>query len=215
MCYIKNKNFLGFNYKSKRPNSIYKLFFKNTENCIEDYNHPNNKEYHYLTLYQNLLRQLNIEIRNKKHYLPFISNKNFLFDNYILIHIDERWDNYDKIYLDSFSKKIREFSIKYKLIFTSNYEGNYFYNQLQKEFTKLNNIKFIEKSSIDDLLNIIFHCTTLISSHTGFVVHAASAFNKKVIDIINTDIDRELDRWIPFDISYKRVYFNNLSDFNI
>ena len=80
---------------------------------------------------------------------------------------------------------------------------------------KIKNIKFIDKSSINDLLNIIYHCNTVISSHTGFVVHAGSAFNKKIIDIINSDIDKELDRWIPFDINYRRVFFNNLSDFKI
>ncbi len=215
ICYIKNRNFLGFVHRSIRPNIIYKLFFKKIVNCLEDYNHPNNDDYHYLRLYHKLLEQIGIKIKFKNHYLPFNSYKNILFENYILIHIDERWDLFDKIFLENFSKKIKEFNKKNKLIFTSNYQGNHYFNKLKTNFHNSNNIKFIDKSSINDLLNIIYHCNTVISSHTGFVVHAGSAFNKTIIDVINTDIDKELDRWIPFDINYKRVYLNNLSNFNI
>ena len=184
-------------------------------NCLEDYNHPNNEDYHYLTLYHKLLEQIGMKIKYKNHYLPFISNENILFENYVLIHIDERWDAFDKIFLENFSKKVNEFNKKYKLIFTSNYLGNRYFNELKIKFYNNKNIKFIDKSSINDLLNIIYHCNTVISSHTGFVVHAGSAFNKKIIDVINIDIDKELDRWIPFDINYKRVYFNKLSNFKI
>ena len=114
-----------------------------------------------------------------------------------------------------FFKKINELSLNYNLIFTSNYEGNHYFDKLKFKFSDNKNIKFVDKSSINELLNIIYHCNTVISSHTGFVVHAGSAFNKKIIDVINCDIDKELDRWIPFDINYKRVFFNNLSDFKI
>ena len=215
ISYIKNRNFLSFNHRSIRPNIIYRLFFKHMVNCLEDYNHPNNEDYHYLTLYHKLLEQIGMKIKYKNHYLPFISNENILFENYVLIHIDERWDAFDKIFLENFSKKVNEFNKKYKLIFTSNYLGNRYFNELKIKFYNNKNIKFIDKSSINDLLNIIYHCNTVISSHTGFVVHAGSAFNKKIIDVINIDIDKELDRWIPFDINYKRVYFNKLSNFNI
>ena len=114
-----------------------------------------------------------------------------------------------------FSKKIYELNQNYNLIFTSNYEGNNYFNKLKLKFSDNKNIKFIDKSSINELLNIIYHSKTVISSHTGFVVHAGSAFNKKIIDVINVKIDKELDRWIPFDINYKRIYFNKLSDLNI
>ena len=215
ISYIKNRNFLGIKHKSIRPNIIYKPFFKHIVDCLEDYEHPNNNAYHYLSLYYRLLDQLKIEIKNKKHYLPFISHKNNLFENYILIHIDNRWDLFDKIFLENFSKKINELSLNYNLIFTSNYEGNHYFDKLKFKFSDNKNIKFVDKSSINELLNIIYHCNTVISSHTGFVVHAGSAFNKKIIDVINVKIDKELDRWIPFDINYKRIYFNKLSDLNI
>ena len=215
ISYIKNRNFLGLKYKSIRPNIILRLFFKNIVNCHEDYNLTDNADYHYLTLYHKLLEKHGIKIKYKNHYLPFIPHKNFLYQKYILIHIDERWDFFDKIFLENFSKKINEFNKKYQLVLTSNYKGNHYFNKLKIKFLNSQNIKFIDKSSINDLLNIIYHCNTVISSHTGFVVHAGSAFNKQIIDVINTNIDKELDRWIPFDINYKRVYFNNLTNFNI
>ncbi len=215
ICFVKNKNFLGFTHKSIRPNIFYKFFFKNTVNCIENYNHHDNKAFHYLTLYQKLLEQLNIKIEDKKHYLPFLPDKNTLFNDYILFHIDRRWDLFDKVFLENFVQKIVEINLKHKIVFTSNYEGNNFFKQLINRFLNDQNIKFVHKSSINDLLNIIYYSHTIVSSHTGFVVHAGSAFNKNIIDIVNINIDKELDRWIPFDINYKRVFFDNLSELNI
>ncbi len=215
ISYIKIRNFLGLKHKSIRPNMLYKLFFRHIVDCLEDYDHPNNSSYHYLSLYYKLLNKLDIKIKNKKHYLPFIPDKNILFENYILIHIDERWDFFNQMFLKNFSKKIYELNQNYNLIFTSNYEGNNYFNELKIKFSDTKNVKFIDKSSINELLNIIYHCKIVISSHTGFVVHAGSAFNKKIIDVINAKIDKELDRWIPFDINYQRIYFNKLSDLNI
>ena len=63
--------------------------------------------------------------------------------------------------------------------------------------------------SLDDLLNVIYHSKTTISSHAGLIVHAGAAFEKKVIDIVPENINNELDRWIPFDIDYKRINITN------
>jgi hypothetical protein len=43
----------------------------NKEISNENYNIDNNINYHYLSLYLNLLKKLNIKILSKNHYLPF------------------------------------------------------------------------------------------------------------------------------------------------
>ena len=45
-------------------------------------------------------------------------------------------------------------------------------------------------------------------------MHSAAAFNKKIIDIVSPQIFNELDRWIPFNVNYKRFDINNLNKFD-
>ena len=204
---IKNKKIFNSLIIVKRPNFLISKFFTYLEPCIEDYKVLNNKHYHYLNLYLNILKRVNLTIYSKNHYLPYNKTNNQKFKNYLHVHIDERWKKFDKIFYVNFVDKINNFSITNKIIITSNFNGNNFYFNIMNKFKSNNNFLFKDKVSIKDLLNIIFYSQTVLSSHSGFIVHAAAAFQKNIIDLVPKNINSELDRWVPYNINYKR--FNN------
>ena len=204
---IKNKKIFNSLIIVKRPNFLISKFFTYLEPCIEDYKVLNNKDYHYLNLYLNILKRVNLTIYSKNHYLPYNETNNQKFKNYLHVHIDERWKKFDKIFYVNFVDKINNFSITNKIIITSDFNGNNFYFNIMNKFKSNNNFLFKDKVSIKDLLNIIFYSQTVLSSHSGFIVHAAAAFQKNIIDLVPKNINSELDRWVPYNINYKR--FNN------
>jgi hypothetical protein len=153
------------------------------------------------------LKKINLTIYSKSHYLPYNETNNQKFRNYLHIHIDERWKKFDNIFYDNFVDKINNLSNTSKIIITSNFNGNEFYFNIMDKFKSYDNFLFKDKVSIKDLLNIIFYSQTVLSSHSGFIVHAAAAFQKNIIDLVPKNINSELDRWIPYNINYKR--FNN------
>lgn len=207
LVFIKNKKIFNSLIIVKRPNFLISKFFTYLEPCIEDYKVLNNKDYHYLNLYLNILKRVNLTIYSKNHYLPYNKINNQKFKNYLHVHIDERWKKFDEIFYDNFVDKINNFSNTNKIIITSNFNGNNFYFNIMNKFKSNNNFLFIDKVSIKDLLNIIFYSQTVLSSHSGFIVHTAAAFQKNIIDLVPKNINSELDRWVPYNINYKR--FNN------
>ena len=210
--FIKKKKIFGLEFINSRPNYLVSSFFDFKENCIEDYNINENKSFHYLSLYFKLLESLDVKIFTKNHFLPFKSDK-ISFDNlptsYYLFHIDERWNNFSKDVYFSLEKKIEELAVSNKVLITSNINGNIFYEKLLKKFDLNNNVKLVKDSTIDELVYLVYKSHTVVSSHTGMIVHTAAAFNKKIIDIVSEDIFDELDRWIPFNINYSRFNINN------
>ena len=213
--FIKYKKIFNFKYKISRPNFISSFFYKIQIKCIEDYENPKNKTYHYLKLYFKILEHLNIKIKDKTHYLPFSPKIRLKLNNYSLIHIDERWNNFNKDFLNNFIKKLINSDIYKNYVITSNYNSNFFFEKLEKKLKLKQNVLFVKNTTVDDLLSIIYFSNCIISSHTGFLVHAGSAFKKDIIDIVNKDLSNELDRWIPFGINYKRVFFNDISKLDI
>jgi len=207
LIFIKNKKILNNLSIVKRPNFLISKLFSYLEPCIEDYQITNNKDYHYLNLYLNILKKINLTIYSKSHYLPYNETNNQKFRNYLHIHIDERWKKFDNIFYVNFVDKINNLSNTSKIIITSNFNGNEFYFNIMDKFKSYDNFLFKDKVSIKDLLNIIFYSQTVLSSHSGFIVHAAAAFQKNIIDLVPENINNELDRWVPYNISYKR--FNN------
>lgn len=215
--FIKKKKIFGLEFNSSRPNYLVSSFFDFKENCIEDYNINENKSYHYLSLYFNLLTDLDIKIFTKKHFLPFKSDKKN-FDNlptsYYLFHIDERWEFFENKVEKYIEKKIIELSAKSNVVLTSNYSGNKFFNSLKFNLSNKNNIFIYNNTSIDELIYLINMSHSVVSSHTGMIVHAAAALNKNIIDIVKKDIFTELDRWIPFNINYQRINIDNFNEYN-
>ena len=211
LVFFKNKMILSSLSIVKRPNFLISKFFTYLEPCIEDYQISNNKDYHYLNLYLNILKRINLKIYSKNHYLPYNEINNQKFKNYLHIHIDEKWKKFDNNFYINFVDKINNLSNANKIIITSNPNGNKFYFNIMDKFKFNDNFLFKDKVSIEDLLNIVFYSQTVLSSHSGFIVHAAAAFQKNIIDLVPENINNELDRWVPYNISYKRFNNENLS----
>jgi len=207
LIFIKYKKILNNLSSIKRPNFLMSKFFDYLEPCVEDYQILNNKDYHYLNLYLNILKKFNLTIYSKDHYLPFDDINNQNFKNYLHIHIDERWEKFNDVLYVNFIDKINDILNKNKIVITSNINGNKFYFKIREKFKSNDNVLFKDNVSIKNLLNIIFYSQTVLSSHSGFIVHAAAAFKKKIIDLVPENINNELDRWVPYNINYKR--FNN------
>ena len=209
--FIKNKTILNNISSVKRPNYLISKFFNYLEPCIDDYQISNNKDYHYLNLYLNILKKFNLTIYSKKHYLPYKEKNNQNFKDYLHIHIDERWEQFNRVFYNNFITKTNEILNKNKIIITSNLNGNKFYFNIRNKFKFNENFSFKDSVSIKDLLNVIFYSQTVLSSHSGIIVHAAAAFQKNIIDLVPENINNELDRWVPYNINYKRFNNENLS----
>ena len=207
--FIKRKKLFFYTYDLKRPNFLTSFSYNILEDCNEDYDISNNKSYHYLGLYLKILKKLDLKIFSKKHFLPIKPKKIIKFDNYLHLHIDEKWINFGNSFFEYFERKILVLSKKNVICVTSNKSGNTYFNRFKDKFIENSNFEFLNNVSLDDLLNIIYHSRTTISSHAGLIVHAGAAFKKKIIDIVPENINNELDRWIPFDIDYKRINITN------
>ena len=207
--YIKYKNFFGLNISKKRPSFLISLFYSFFLLSNENYDHPNNKKNHYLSLYLQILKQLNIKIYSQKHYLPYIPTKRIYENNYFNIHIDERWSVFKKTFFERFEKKLDNLILNNCVVITSNLGGNYYFNHLSFKYKNNKNIYFNNKATVNDLINIIYYSHSVISSHTGLTVHLAAAFNKKITDIVSPKIFNELDRWVPIGSNYTRFNFEN------
>ena len=214
--YIKNKKILNKSISTNRPNYIINKFFNINEISYENYDLKDNHKYHYLKLYLNLLKKLNIKIFSRNHYLPFENpiNISSFDENYFLFHIDERWEMFDSIIINKLKNKILFLSKNNKIVITSNIGSNKIFEYLKIELKKTNNIKIIESPDLHETLSLIYYSNTCVSSHTGLIVHAGAAFNKNIIDLVSLNINNELDRWIPFNINYKRIDINNFHNFD-
>ena len=164
-----------------------------------------------------MLASLDVKIFTKNHFLPFTSKKirfDFLPSSYYLFHIDKRWESFENEIKKNIEKKIIELSANNNVVVTSNYNGNKFFSSLKVNLLNKNKIYIYNNTSIDELIYLISKSHSVVSSHTGMIVHTAAAFNKNVIDIVKKDIFTELDRWIPFNINYQRVNIDNFTEYN-
>lgn len=215
--FVKKKNFLGKTLLIKRPNFLINYFFDDSELSYEDYNIKDNINYHYLTLYLNLLKKLNIKIFSKNHYLPLTDPKKIskFNDGYCLIHIDQRWEKFPSSVAINLKRKILLLSNSTNIVISSNIGGNKVFKYLINELFNKTNIEFIKDPNLHNTISLIYYSNSCISSHSGLIVHAAAAFKKKIIDIVSKDIFNELDRWIPYDVDYKRLDINNFIEINL
>ena len=214
--YIKKKKLFNNYISVCRPNFLINKFFDVNEISYENYNLNDNHKYHYLSLYLKLLKKLNIKIYSKDHYLPFnnpVNESNFN-ESYFLFHIDQRWEMFDQTVQNKLYEKILYLSKINKIVITSNIGNNKIFNFLKTKLENIKNIKIIESPDLSKTLSLIYHSNTCISSHSGLIVHAAAAFKKNIIDLVSPEINNELDRWIPFNINYKRYDINNFYNFD-
>ena len=212
--YIKYKKFFGLSFKINRPNFFIKSFFNFIEISYENYKHIDNKKFHYLGLYLSLLYKLNIKIKSKNHYLPFNpkSQTIFLNEKYLLFHLDKRWELFPLIVRENLKKKLVSLANNSKIVITSNIGSNNFFDYIKKELINIKNIQFFDEPNLHNILSLVYFSHTCISSHSGLIVHSGAAFKKNIIDLVSPNINDELDRWIPFNINYKRFDINNFDN---
>lgn len=212
--FIKQKKIFNKSYSISRPNFIYQNFIK-TVDCYENYNLEDNKSYHYLSLYLNLLKIAQLRILDKKHYLKFEPSKKIVKfqDEYIHFHLDEKWFSFNSAIKNQLIIFLSSISTENNIVITSNLGDNYIFEEIYNFFYKNKKFEFLKSPSFDDLISIVFFSHTCISSHSGFIVHLAACYKKKIVDIVEPEIFNELDRWVPYDISYKRYdihYINKI-----
>ena len=212
LLYIKTKNIISFNYRLKRPNYFISFFYDFLIECNEMLDQKTNYKYHYLNLYLSLLKNYNLKIVSNDHYLPFKGTIDNNFTDYFHIHIDERWSKFDKNFYNQFLDNLLTNSHTKKYYITSNVNGNEFFNNIKNSLKMRSNIKFNEKASLNELINIIYNCHTSLSNHSGLTVHVAASFKKNIIDIVSPGLNLHYDRWIPLNINYKRYNINNFTD---
>lgn len=212
--YIKYKKFIFWRFAINRPNLFLNFFFKTVE-CYEDYKLKNNFDYNYLNLYKKLVINSGIKLKETKHYFPSMNIKENInckiYSNYILLHLDERWKWHKDEYLNIVIKNIQELSRLHKIIVTSDLNNTY----LDRFNSKNKSITVIPNTSVDDLIYLVKKCDTLISMHSGLLIHLALCFDKKIIDILSINKFREIDRWVPINKKYKRLRLENIKDQNI
>ena len=214
--FIKQKKIFSLTYEVVRPNFFYQ-YFLNTIDCNENYNLDNNKSYHYLTLYLKLLDNAGVQIINKEHVFNFKPKKKVVKfnDEYTHFHIDEKWLYFDKNIHNNLIKLLKSYSSSKKIVISSNLGTNILFDNVYEKFKKNNNFLFFKSPNFSDIISIIYYANTCVSSHSGFIVHLASCYKKNIIDIVDSNIFNELDRWIPFNISYKRYDINHIENITL
>ena len=234
--FFKDLNIFNFKYKKIRPNFIIRNFYKNYILCNEDYDNIED-ENHYQKIYFQLLKNINYEINHKQNvfYLEQKFKKEFnvilenLSDDYYLFHIDDKSNRLNLNQFNALINTIHKIGKKYNLILTLGI-GNIKYEELLREnfiiydykdlkinpkIAKNRSILAIANLPLNLLAYFIANAQANISMHSGLIVHISAAFNKLIIDVIETHKNNEIDRWIPVISKYRRVDLDQLNEFEI
>ena len=234
--FFKDLNIFNFKYKKIRPNFIIRSSYKNYILCNEDYDNFEN-ETHYQKIYFQLLKNINYEINHKQNvfYLEQKFKKGFnlilenLSDDYYLFHIDDKSNRLNLNQFNALINTIHKIGKKYNLILTLGI-GNIKYEELLREnfiiydykdlkinpkIAKNRSILAIANLPLNLLAYFIANAQANISMHSGLIVHISAAFNKLIIDVIETHKNNEIDRWIPVISKYRRVDLDQLNEFEI
>ena len=224
--FITSKKKFALFYKYKifgisflKPNFLHTFFYNHFETITS-------KKYltrieHLASKFINLGNLLDLKIKQKdKYYFPSPTNvnktknkiKKIIKSNYVLIHLDEKWNDIkdinDNLYdnLITFQKKINK-----KILLTSfNNSFDYFKNLKSKLNTNKNrNIILLENSPLNIMERMIYYSLFAISCHSGFLVQISGTNNSKVIDIINKKDFIWYSCWVPKNTFHKFVFKSN------
>lgn len=210
-------NFFLFILKKILKFANIKYSVLNSRAIIEDGYSDN-----YPEKYKSLANYFNITTNT--YYLEDISNdlKHKFNDEFILIHLDEKFEDILKVN-DNLTNSLIKFSkiCKCKIILTSFNNTSEYYKKLSlKKFLlsnlcEINNLTekvyVIENLSIENFFYLLKKSKINISCHAGFVVHASLSMNKNYIDIINEYEEKWINTWITPSNKYKRIYKSNLN----
>ena len=234
--FFKDLNIFNFKYKKIRPNFIIRSFYKNYILCNEDYDNFED-ETHYQKIYFQLLKNINYEINHKQNvfYLEQKFKKGFnlilenLSDDYYLFHIDDKSNRLNLNQFNALINTIHKIGKKYNLILTLGISNIKYEKLLRENFiihdykdfktnprvAKNRSILAIRNLPLNLLAYFIANAQANISMHSGLIVHISAAFNKLIIDVIETHKNNEIDRWIPVISEYRRVDLDQLNEFEI
>ena len=207
--------------KWSKPNFIYNyLVFDEFETFTSKKNLS--KAEHLPSLLIKLANNLNLKINPKENYFYEIKKKNILQSKklfnkkikskYILIHLDEKWN--DIIYINKdFSKELINFQkkINKKIVITSSNNKELYYKSLKRSLIANKKIIFLENLKLELFERIIAMSSYSISCHSGFLVQI-SGFNKtNIFDIINKRDLMWYSCWKPLNTKHKFIYKSNFN----
>ena len=180
-------------------------------------------------IHQKFLKFLNIDKKISNY--DYLKTENFTsaFDNfeindYIHLHLDEKWFYKDYIksytYIEPSFEELLNFlndlSNINNIVVTTGLNNNNIYNELiNKHCTKINDKKFIFNNNtkiffilnpfFNELITISSKSKTLITCH-GAMTHVANCFNVKIIDIIEQQKEKFDSRYTSYIKNYIPVY---------
>ena len=185
-------------------------------------------------LHQNLINYSDIDTKIENFdYLIKKKDNNFNLkiplENYIQIHLDEKWfsstyiKNYSEINpsFEEFSNFLKSLSDKHNVLITTGLFSNNLIERLEINSTEqlrknifINNIKenivLVKKPSFLDLESILRKTKVLITCH-GALTHAAASFNIKIIDIVEESKKELVKRYSLYIKNYYIVYRDKFS----
>ncbi len=219
ISYKKKKNILGYEFYFNRPISIISKIFFNKNMTFSSRNILRKTE-HLSTMYHKLCDEY-IKVENRKFYyeIPsYIENdfKNVInkysLNQYILIHLDEKWLDIKNINNDFYKSILRLQQDTNKDIVISSFNNNhkYFINfeENLKRFKPLN-IILLKNLDIFMFERFINHSIFTLSCHSGYLVQISGYNNANIIDLINNDEKLWVSCWIPPNDNYKQIYKDN------
>ena len=183
------------------------------------------------------MKNLSFDISHKQNvfYLDALFKKkyeqisNTIPKNFTLLHIDDKSNVLNPQNKTKLINFILDLSKNRNLIITLGIGKIDIIDDIKKrikiinydeDLSEFNSITFDNILAIKDLpLNLLAYFLNFsevnISMHSGSIVHISTAFNKKLIDILDISKNNEIDRWIPVVSNYQRINFNELENFKI
>ena len=231
--FLNSKFKLGLIYRSRilgipfyKPNFLFNFIFDYYETFTsKEYLH---KIEHIPTKLTNLANKLTINIKStdKYYFVPSIKEKDFkkkfgknIKKKFVLIHLDEKWNDIKDIETDLFRHLIKfQKAIKMNLIITAKNNHFIYFKRLRNFLNKnkYNKIALLNNLDLNLMERLINHSVYSISCHSGFLVQIAGCNKTKIIDIINKKDLMWYSCWKPLNTKHKFVFKSNYRQkFNI
>ena len=242
VIYKKTKKFLGFfllnNYKPFFFRSISNLIFTNIlilngKNDLDIDEHFPSQYSSFVNKILNLrttpldLYQFPINVNYDNAIKALLNNLNL--NEYVIFHIDEKCRDIDEFKYNNnfFFTKLSEKLNSNILISHHNADTDSIKN-LYKHFDDLDihnykiandaenkskKVLIVKNTNLFEFERLINYSKLAISCHSGFMVQVCGANRSEVLDILNEEDGKWIDRWIPLNTNYKRIFkrINNKS----
>lgn len=219
---------LLYKFKILKSSKLYNYFFFNHIEFFPSKNYLIKSEsfcQKYLNLFKNVGINLTVNDNyifenpeySKTLYSDIVTKLNFT--DYIIIHLDEKWNDIKDIKINFADKiKILQKKINLKIIITS-YNNNFdYFNLIKNKFDYYNlnsnalnyiadkNIVILDNLDIFLFERFLRNSKLNISCHSGFVVQVCGANNAKVLDIINEKDLQWYSSWKPQNTFHKFIF---------